>query len=250
MGKMFEGVHAEDYNKEQKNNIIDAIDREYFKNFLDEVDEFKNEGGDIRDVEEMLLIDMDTVEKYIDDRLATLTERIVDLVDNHGAQVVFDNSFEAVLKNSVITGIRGIEWVMQNIYSDDIAIQKKLNNSQSVRMEIANFFKISFHPDNIPYYFDELCDSNEKLVMEISSSEGYLQLFSKYFFETNNEGGVGDVFDRTYPRGGKKIPYFRFFSELEKGNITVENIDAELDKLNGKNIDKKNLKKDIIGKEI
>lgn len=235
--------------RDEKGKLIDIIDDRYFKVFLDEIDELKKE-VDIKKVENILGISIDKVREYIDYNLADLIEKVNDAIEEDKIRMGNGSSFEAVLLNSSINAINGVKWIMENIDSNDPNIQDKINDSTSNRRQIAAHFKKFFHQDMLVYYIGELCADNKKLSSEITSKVGYLSRFKKYFYSDKNcENKMLGC--RKYPLGGYKLPYFRFFSELEKGNITPANIDEELSRLKGRHIKKSEIRNSIImGKKL
>ncbi len=237
-----------------KNDIFGIFDREYFK-FLNKIDKIKEEKGVryVREVEEFLKIDIKRIEQYIDSRISELLNHMNVLIDNNNVKLIARNSFTDIFGNFITQGgASGIIWMLDNFDSQDEAKKKKIANPNFYKKAFAkNFFKKLFEPSGMSYYVNELCGDNNKLRMELEYRSGYLQKFES-FFNMNKEKVCGSetcLYDKNYPTGGNKLPYFRFFSMLEKGEITVANIGEELEKFDDKIVDKTAIKKSELVKE-
>ncbi len=204
--------------KKSREKMMDSIDKEYFKGFLDELDELKKT-TDIPKIEKLLDINIDSVEALIDHNLSTVVDKINESTTKDGVEMIPTSSFYDILTNSVLTGISSLIWIIKNIDNKNSKIQEKIQNPDSVKRQlIEKHFKNMLGKDgDITYYLDELCNDTEKMDMEISSEVGFIQKFKEYFTK-----------DFKNLTGSKKLPYFKFFSELTKGNINEKNIDEYL----------------------
>ncbi len=201
--------------KRSREKMMDSIDKEYFKDFLDELDKLKKT-TDIIQVEKILGIKLDKVEAFIDHNLSAVIEKINESTTKDGVEMISESSFYDILTNSVLMGISSLMWIIKNINNKDPKIQKRINDPKSVKRELVekHFKKMFDENGNITYYLNELCNDKEKMEMEISSKMGFIKKFKEYFIK-----------DPKNLTGSKKLPYFKFFSELAKGNINKKNSD-------------------------
>ncbi|MDH4330344.1 MAG: hypothetical protein OEV93_02210 [Candidatus Moranbacteria bacterium] len=235
--------------EERLSYLVQKLDKEYFHNLVYEFGELQKNTENIDKVYE--IVSRETIENAIDfvrKTIPELMDKVTDLIDKRGIDLgdVKKCSLEAVLTNSILSGIGGVKWIMENINSDNSTIQDKINNPDSVRRKLAEKFEQSFKSDSIVYYIEELLSDEEKLAYEISTIPGYISRFSEYFEEDVALRGEDFNQGKRYPLGGEKLPYFRLLSELEKGNIKDENnLERELEKLNDEIIRKEKVKKDF-----
>jgi hypothetical protein len=75
--------------------------------------------------------------------------------------------------------------------------------------------------------------------MEISTRDGFLKKYQEYFQEITMNGQTTTYF----PNGGKKLAYFKFFNELESGNINNANVEMAISDLDEKIVDKEKIRK-------
>ncbi len=220
-------------NKEKFERFLDFVEKEYFQilNRLDNLSE-----KTILETEKLLNVDFEKLRLYIDKKIPILLERMKKIIDEKDILVIDYGSIRDVLGNSVLNVLNRIVWVAENIDSDNEKVQKKIFNAESAtRRVIDDYIKRETNENVATYYIDELCDDENKLILELCSENGYLQRFEKFFFIKKQR--------RHFPTGGKKLPYFKFFSELEKGSVSKEKMESELAKLDDEIINKDKIKK-------
>lgn len=252
--EMADRIHRENleeqYNKKVLEESIEAIKKEYL-GFVDnmevakrdieiqnasELEISRDKTGNRDDASGKELADFDSFEKmvgadfkfeeikkYINEKMPILIEKIKTLY----FEPVAVNSLKAVLTNSIMRGMNRSLKLAKNI---DRHYDDAIMNPDSNLRKGARILNEVFSPERIIYYIDELCSDSDKLKIELTSAEGYLGRFEEFFFDTKGS----DLMNKNYPRGGDKLPYFRFFSELEKGSINKENLEEELGKLEEK----------------
>ena len=219
-------------------NLIDFVDREYFKEFLDQLDQIDEKV--VSEAEKILEIDLEKIRKYVDEKIPVLLEKINGLVKDGEVAMIRDNSLRDVLGNSIIDIFNKIIFVLKNFRSDDPKIRYRIDNPDSMTRKIIKIYSEGEGKSgNASYYIDSLCNEDDKLKMELVKPAGYLANFSDYFSDIEMAGKIS----KNYPTGSKKLPYFRFFSELEKGNINRGNLDEELKKLKDEVVDKDKIRK-------
>lgn len=212
-------------------NLIDYFDKEIFKNFLNQIDSLKK-NTDTEKVENLLDINIDNIAEVIDADFSLVIEKINNAVKEDNVDMVEHNSFRDVLINSIIPGINGFMWLTKNINSTDPKIIQTLKNpNSSKRILVEKYLKKAIgSKGSITYYLKEVCNDKEKLKIELSSEAGFVDKFEEYFKK-----------NPSFLVGSKKIPYFKFFSEAQKGNITLDNIERNLEKLDSDIIDKEKI---------
>ena len=139
-----------------------------------------------------------------------------------------------VLANSIIGIFGKIMWVVKNFNSDDPKIKERIMNSDSATRRLISFYS----EDLASYYINTLCSDDGKLEMEISTNHGFLAKYEEYF----NDITMDNKTSKYYPSGGKKLAYFKFFSELEQGRISTENVDVALSELDAKIVNVEKIK--------
>lgn len=204
-------------NEKSKRNfeiLLDFFEKEYFENILNYIDQAEKKGVSIVEVEKLLGVDIDEIKEYIDFKLSSLFEETNKLIRMNNVKLIENNSLRDVLGNSILKVFGRIIWVIENFNSENKKIKKKINNPESATRRIIKEYVERENKTGVAtYYIDELCQDDEKLKMELSSENGYLQKFKDYFVDFESEG----VKYKRYPTGGEKLPFFKFFSELEKG---------------------------------
>jgi len=198
-------------------SLLDFFEKEYFDNFLNKLDEV-NDKSVFNEIKEKSNVDVIRMVEYIDSRMPILFEKIKEVSDRGNVKLIVGNSLKDVLGNSITAIFRTILKTAKNFDNPDI--QEKIKNPNSTTRKIL----ATFSQDVAEYYINALCDDDKKLELELNSSDGFLGEFKKY--------------SKVIPTGSTKAIYFRFFSELKKGNIDENNIEKELSKLNDDIVDK------------
>lgn len=232
---MMEMIPERRNNIEEKDvhSLIDFVDREYFKEFLDQVDQIDKKV--VNEAEKLLEIDIEKTRRYVDEKIPALLEKINGLIRSNEMEISRNNSLRDILGNSIIDIFNKIIFVLKNFRSDDTKVRNKIDNPDSITRKIIRIYSEGEGKSgNASYYIDSLCNENDKLKMELTKPAGYLENFSEYFPDIEIDGKIS----KNYPTGSKKLPYFRFFSELEKGNINRDNLEEELKKLKDEFVDK------------
>ncbi len=227
---------------EYKELLMDLVDKEYFKGFLDKIDEYekrinhKTGEADMSDrIYKLFKINTKEIKSQIDNNLSTLVEKINKLLNDKNVEISKMSSFYDIFNNSTLFAIANFIWILEHMDDDNIEIQNKINNLDYFRVESA--IKC-FSEENgafgesgdMTYYLNELCADNQKLESEINSKTGFILNFEEFFITDPNKLG-----------GSKKLPYFRFFSELQKGTITAENIEGYLKTIDDSYVNKDKL---------
>ncbi|MFA6184385.1 MAG: hypothetical protein WC682_04785 [Parcubacteria group bacterium] len=206
-----------EYSSSGAEGLLDFFEKEYFDNFLNKLDEVSDENV-FNEIKEKSNVDVIRMMEYIDSKMPILFEKIKDISDRGNTKLIVGNSLKDVLGNSITAIFRTILKTAKNFDNPDI--QEKIKDPNSTIRKIL----ATFSQDVAEYYINALCDDDKKLELELNSSEGFLGEFKKYF--------------KVIPTGSVKAIYFRFFSELKKGNIDENNIEEELNNLNEDIIDK------------
>jgi len=217
-------------------SIMDEI--QHYMDFLNEVES-------VRELMSKLKFDFEKAEKIVENNMIDLMERINKLAADGKFSLVIHSSMEDILGNSVIIDMGLVKKQV---------LKQEINESKC--KEYVDRLKKSL--DAVLYYTNSLCDDNKKLEMELTTRSGYLEKFENYFYgkksySYNKEGDViGDEiieseipFEKAYPTGISKIAYFRFFNEWKQKNIDQENLEKELEKLDGNFIDKDKIREDF-----
>lgn len=161
-------------------------------------------------------IDINKLNIFLNQKVEIILKNLELLKENKNVVLISFNSF-VELKNVFM----GLTTLLNNFNKN------KTKNKEVSDVVIRGFKK--YFDYGLVYYVEELSIDEKKLKEEISRTEGFLEKYDNYFV--------------SFPAGTKKLPYFRFFSELEKGNITNENLYQNLkiidtDDLNFLNINK------------
>jgi hypothetical protein len=219
----FEGENArrERYQTEIKDALVDLFESSYF-NIMDEIDSLEENISD-DDFKKRFDFDIGKLKEYIDGTIPNMMGRINALSKKGEIFINSNNSVRDVLSNSLFGSLGTVLWFKKNAKSVENNILEKLNNPKSIRRESLDKARHLLESESLEHYFDELCSNEKRLKAEVELEHGYISKFSK-FFEENERGKI-------YPSGSKKLPYFKFFSDLEDGNIGEEDLNRELDKL-------------------
>ncbi len=214
--QIFENPEKNPSENERKNfeNLLDFIAKEYF-GILDRIDSAEEKGVDLAAVAELLEVDFGKMKEYIDIKIPELLERINGILrSGEKVEVIEHNSLRDILGNSILTALGKIAWVVENFDSDDEKIKGRIGDKNSVTRRLVDEYIQKENETGVAtYYIDELCRDGEKLKMEIGRKNGYLEKFADCFIDFESNG----VRHKRYPTGGEKLPFFKFFSELEKG---------------------------------
>lgn len=211
-----------DKTEEREGHLLDLVD--HYMKFLDlweEVRERLLAQGQEDLVENILEINFADTKKFIDEKMVILAEDINDEIREKKIVVITGNSFVDAVNNSTTAWISGGEKIIQSINRGEIKNAAELN---PIWKQYANGLRKAF--EIMPLYLDEICKDKRKLEMELTDHDGYLKDFKKY------------IIDMTAMSGAHKLPYFLFFSKLEKGQINSENIEQEMLALDEKLVNK------------
>ncbi len=204
-----------DLRGESKENfmvLLDFIEKEYFKNILDKIDDAESQGVQLGDVGDLLNLNIGKIKEYAGVKVPQLIENISNLIRKKGIELSKKNSLQDVLGNSILNVLNRIIWIIENFNNEKVA--KKIFSENSVTRKIIQIYADRENGSGVAtYYIDELCQDKKKLKMELSSENGYLEKFEKCFIDFESNG----IMHKRYPTGGEKLPFFKFFSELEKG---------------------------------
>lgn len=201
--------------QEEENGFIhlaDFIEKEYFTNFLNKLDEVADKQV-ISEIKDTLGLDIQEMQNFIDQKIPVLLEKIKEATQSKKVPIIVGNSFRDILGNSVTVVFNKIIWLVKNFHSSEEKDQEKINNPESVTRKIID----SFSPEAAAYYINELCEDDEKLYLELSTQGGYLKRFDYYL--------------KNYPSGSKRAIYFQFFSEMEKNIDDIGRLTAGLEKV-------------------
>jgi len=216
--------------KKREGYLLDLIDQ-YMK-FLDLWEEtreklIEEDGRDI--IEEILGLNFIETQKFIDEKLVVLAEDINYEIKQEKLAVIGDSSFVDTVNNTTSVWINGGTKIINSIGRGEM---KSWSDAKKPEWkQYAEGLKASF--SILPIYLDELCKNKKKLEIELTTHDGFLGEYKNY------------IFDITTMSGSKKLPYFIFFSQLEKGEINQVNIESALDKLDGKMVNKDLIRGDM-----
>lgn len=224
----------EKYQVEIKGELIELFERAYFDT-MDKIESMEASLSD-EDLKEKLGFDMNKLREYVDVVFPRMIEEISALSIKENLHIISDNSFRDVLSNSFFGGLGHIKRIREKFSKEDKRsdILSNMENPKSnERIGLKNFYNLLNSPE-LKYYTDEICKDEEKLKMEVElGGGGYLSKFSEYFLDIES----GGIISKNYPSGSKKLPYFRFFSEVEKwkdgkdSEINDDNFEEELGNL-------------------
>jgi len=228
-------------------NKIDSLypwqaDKEKF--FTNEEDERKNESRArnkaehadvVSKIEEEVHCDIEGSLRYLDSKIPELAEKINTLMKEHDVsldQTAF--SLEDVLGNSIITGIDALANLLelkimpQGSKFFEFDEEKRKHKIDLYTTLVKKFFADYWREgSDMRFYFDQLCkreDAQKKLEYELTTHAGYVEKFKPYI--------------NINLTGGKKVPFFRFFCDLEDGLITTqEELNARINTLDPSGID-------------
>ncbi|MCD6149542.1 hypothetical protein J7J13_02010 [bacterium] len=219
--------------KRRRDDILDKI--QHYIDFLNETETAKK----------LMLkygFEYSVAENIVEKNLISLAEDVNSLVVDKEMYLAEDNSLADIVGNSTMMDLK---LVMRRIKNTKQTVRKGLVEGKIGKKEYEarneeNLNKLKKFLDRLrgslgkmSYYVKAICDDREKLKIELSSKYGYLEKFSDYFFAEK------------YPAGAGKIAYFRFFNEWEQGNIIQEDLEEELEKLDGNFIDKDKIREDF-----
>ena len=182
--------------------ILETIDNDYYT-FLNNLEELEEKTGKNNPLLKELFGDTEKIKFLIDQKITGSIEKINLLMKERGIEISYDNSLIDILNNSIITGIRTANKIINSI-----ADGREVNLSET-KKRLLDLLKKSFV--DVPYYLDKICAEPEKFESELVSREGYLKKFEKYF-NKNREGQT------MFPAGGRKIDYIRMFDEVTPEN--------------------------------
>lgn len=228
-GRIHDKENEYDKPEEREGYLLDLVD--HYMKFLDlweEVRERLLAQGQEDLVEEILEINFANTKKFIDEKMVILAEDINDEIREKKIVVVANNSFADAVNNSTTAWIYGGEKI---IYSIDRGEIKSADELKPIWKQYASGLRNAFVI--MPLYLDEICKDKRKLEMELTDHNGYLKKFKKY------------IIDMTTMSGSHKLPYFLFFSKLEKGQINSATIEQEIMALDEKLINKELIRADI-----
>lgn len=253
----------EKYQVEIKGELVDLFERTYF-DIMNKIDRLAGVGGDIKKIKEedekfnkKFNFDIGKLKEYVDGIIPEIMGRINKLSkDGKINNIVGNNSLRDVLQNSLFEGLGTVLLFRKNMKEGKFL--DKLDDPNSKRREMLVNADNLLRSEDMKYYFGELCVDENKLKQEVESEGGYLSNFSDYFYDVEKMRGV---FSKDYPTGSHKLPYFKFFSEVEKWKndkdslINDDNFEEELDKLNEIDdrskriiIDKNRIRRDFLNK--
>lgn len=238
-------------------SLTGFVDKGYFKDFLDKIDNIDE--NTVKEAEDFLKIDIGKMKEYIDEKIPKLLEEINERVRKGEIEINRSSSLRDILGNSIIDVFDRIIFVLENFKSDNPSVRRRIDNPDSGTRTIIKIYSEAEEGESklASYYIDSLCKDYQKLKAEMETKAGYLEKFSDYFCDLK----MGEDIIKNYPTGAKKLPFFRFFSELEKfkdgkeSKINGENFESELKKLNEKDrsgnlvIDKEKIREDFLEKE-
>jgi len=211
--KMESLVYAEQMKSKVFENLLDFVEKEYFE-IMNKIDKAKECGVDIGEVEKLLDLDIKKLQEYVDLKILQLLEKIKEVSLDDDSKFVEHSSLRDIMGNSILNILNKIAWVVENFDNEDERVKRKIFTENSVtRRMIAGYVERENSSGVATYYIDELCQDEKKLKMELSSENGYLEKFEKCFIDFESNG----IMHKRYPTGGEKLPFFKFFSELEKG---------------------------------
>ncbi len=235
--------------------LINFVDENYFQNFLNKLDAIEEENKNkpveervnITKVGDFLGVDIAKMRIYIDEKIPDLIQKINAMVNDEQVAVVKNNSMQDVLGNSILTIFNRILWVLENFHSVDPVAKEKIFNPQSRTRKVIDLYSKNEGQAGVAsYYVDNLCADSEKLKLEISTNEGFLKNYQEYFHDIVMDGQTTTY----YPRGGKKLPYFKFFNELELGHINTGNVEDALSGLDDRIIDVEKIRKSALVRNV
>lgn len=225
-------------NQEIKDSMDDFIGKEYFKNFIGEIE--KIDEKTLEETGGIIGVNIIEMREAIKEKIPTLLSKIDDLEKKYKINMKEFNSVRDVLGNSIVSIFDRIVFVVKNIHSEDPKIRRQIDDKSSPTRKIIDIYSVGEGKMGVAsYYIGKLIDDDgdEFLAMEISNSSGYLEKFHDYFVDIESGGKK----TKNYPAGAKKLPYFRFFIEAEKwrsgeGDIIKNdvNFEDELNKLEEK----------------
>ncbi|KKP68235.1 MAG: hypothetical protein UR66_C0007G0042 [Candidatus Moranbacteria bacterium GW2011_GWE1_35_17] len=194
-------------------DLADFIEKEYFVNFLNIVDQVEDKSV-FAGIKDKTGVDVLEMKAFIDEKIPPLLEKIKMITQDGQMQIIVGNSFRDILGNSITIVFNRIIWLVKNFNSENPKHKEGIENPDSMTRKVIS----SFSKEAAVYYIDNLCQNDERLRLELTTPEGYLKNFKKYFL--------------IQPTGSKKAVYFRFFSELEKNGNDITKLTAELEKIN------------------
>ncbi len=202
---------------------------------MDEIQNYIDFLNEVESRKELMLewgFDFKKAEKIVENNLIDLMERIKDLAADGKFKLVIRSSIADIIGNSVVMDM-GL--VKKRILEEGIKEDKCKECLNRLRKSL----------DAILYYTKSVCDDDEKLEMELAEENGYIEKFKDYFFEGKVSEKDKMISKRMLPKGIKKIAYFRFFNEWEKGNIKQDSLEEELEKLDDSLINKEKVRSDF-----
>ena len=223
----------EKYQVEIRNELLSLFENSYL-DAMDEIDDFDKNISD-KDFKKKFNFDMEKLRGYIDKTIPEIVEKINILSRKREIEIISNNSLRDVLSNALFNGLITVAWFKKNINSNEERVVNKIKNLQSGRRKALDNIKRLLDSEKLEYYFEELCANDDRLKKEAGLEYGYISEFSEFFKENK--------YGKNYPAGSRRLAYFKFFSELEKGKITRNNLNEELDSLDDEFINKEKIRK-------
>lgn len=210
---------------------------EYYLSMMDELEDLRQDMAEKKvdfsqeDFKELFSFDFDKLKNLVDYTVPALLEKINLAVKNKDTEIIEHNSVVDIMTNSMLACVSSIRDVIRQIRAE------KATEIRNSKKQLIKVLAVSL--DAAIYYSSELCQDDKKLNQEVASLNGYIEKFADYFKKIDVSGLA------MIPQGGKKLPLFRFFSELEKGKMSQSEATAELEKLDATYLDKEKLGVDI-----
>ena len=199
--------------------------------------EFLNEVESVKELMSRLEFDFEEAEKIVENNMIGLMERVNRLAADGKFSLIVHSSMEDVLGNSVVIDMGLVK---------KRVLKQEINESECKK----HLDRLKKSLDAVSYYTMSLCDDDNKLEIELTKENGYMEEFKDYFFEKEVSEKGEMISKKIFPKGIKKVAYFRFFNEWEQGKISQENLEEELRRLDGNFIDKKKISDDFKAERV
>jgi len=216
---------------------IETVEKEYF-NLMNNIDSLKI--SERKKLENVIGIKIHIIRDLIDIRIPMLLAKVNEVVKTGRYEIIDGNSIIDVIRNSILGGIASVNVAIEGIKKGTVNSESDLRTSYRTLLKV---FQDVFTYGT--YYLDEIYSDERKLEMELSRRSGYLEDFRDYFYEIKKEQNGKMVKNNNFPGGSRKVPYFVFFSKLEKGEMDEKILARELKKLDSNFIDKEKVLKDV-----
>ncbi len=253
--------------KRRRDDILDKI--QHYVDFLNETETAKK-------LMSKYGFEYSEAENIVEKNLISLAEDVNSLVADKEVHLADNNSLADIIGNSVMGDLglimRQIKNVKQTVKQGSvegkISIEEYKTRNEKSLDKLKKFLEgLESSLNKISYYVKTICGDEEKLKMELTRKNGYLENFKNYFYSKkkysyDKKGDViGDEIieeeitsEKTYPTGVKKIAYFRFFNKWddrqEWENMTRKDLEEELEKLDGNFMDKDKIRSDFEAKRF